>query len=80
MFELEDLAGVYIGSSELVEKLREKGFEAEETTICRNSAGYFAIVKAAKNGETVYLGVESFTGEPICVGAVTLMTKIELTS
>jgi len=70
--DLESLMGKYVDVDTLVEEVLPKlGYEASYMTIASNGNGYFAIVKAEKNGETIYLGVNSLeTGEPICVGQI----------
>jgi len=76
--EFEDLAGEFIDVDTLIEKLKTEGYEATYTSINNRIGNYFAIVRADKKGKTFYLGVESFTGEPICVGLVEVPEPIQV--
>lgn len=72
MVEIESLVGKYIDVDTLVEEVLPKlGYKASYITIASNGNGYFAIVRAEKGGEVIYLGVNSLeTGDPMCVGQI----------
>ena len=72
----DNYCGKHIGSDELEEELKKQGYKVKQVTVCSNSNGYFAILRAEQAGEVKYLGVVSLDGEPICVGTVTPMIKL----
>jgi len=75
--EFEDLAGEFIDVDTLIERLKSEGYEATYTSINNRLGNYFAIVRAERKGKPIYLGVESFTGDPICVGIVQVPEPIQ---
>lgn len=76
MVDLNEYAGQYIGSDELATSLNKLGYEVKQVTIADNNSGYFAIIRARKDGEEEFVAVESFTGSPMCVGKVQLMAQV----